>query len=124
MSVSSILLLCLSVSLNGIFIWYIVKLIQEMKYISDSVEYTSGVLKNFSEHLERLYELETYYGDETLKSLILHSRQVLEEVKEFETVISSIKEQQYDEDETEEEEYKILFYKSPRGGNCKICNLK
>ena len=50
MSVSSILLLCLSVSLNGIFIWYIVKLIQEMKYISDSVEYTSGVLKNFSEH--------------------------------------------------------------------------
>jgi len=104
MSVSSILLLCLSVSLNGVFIWYIIKLIQEMKYISDSVEYTSGVLQNFSEHLERLYELETYYGDETLKSLILHSRQVLEEVKEFETVISSIKEQQYDEDETEEEE--------------------
>ena len=103
MSVSSILLLCLSVSLNGIFIWYIVKLIQEMRYISENVEYTSGVLQNFSEHLERLYELETYYGDGTLKSLILHSRQVLEEIKDFETVISSIKEQQYGEDETEEE---------------------
>ena len=102
MSTSSILLLCLSIVLNGVLIWYIIKLIQEMRYIADNVEYTSGVLRDFSEHLEKLYELETYYGDETLKSLILHSRQVLEEVKYFETVISSIKEQDNDEEEEEE----------------------
>ena len=98
MSVSSILLLCLSVSLNGIFIWYIVKLIQELRYISENVDYTSRILEGFSEHLEKLYELETYYGDENLKSLIRHSREVLEEVKEFETVISLMKEQNEEQD--------------------------
>jgi predicted PurR-regulated permease PerM len=103
MSVTSILFLILSLLLNGVLVWYIIKLIQEMRYISENVEYTSGVLNNFSEHLEKLYELETYYGDENLKSLIRHSRQVLEEVKEFETVISSIDKEIID-DETEEED--------------------
>ena len=99
MSISLTLLLVLSIFLNGVFVWYIIKLIQELKYISENVEYTSDVLKQFSEHLEGLYELETYYGDQTLKSLIVHSKGVLEEIKEFETVISSIKEEENAQEE-------------------------
>ena len=102
MNASLIILLILSILLNVMFVWYIIKLIQELRYISGNVENTSEVIKDFSEHLERLYELETYYGDESLKSLIKHSRQVLEEVKEFETVISSI-DKEVIENETKED---------------------
>ena len=69
-----ICLLIISISLNVIFVWYIKKLIQEFHYISNNVEGTTEILDNFVEHLEKLYELETYYGDESLKSLIKHSR--------------------------------------------------
>ena len=87
-----VILLVISISLNVIFVWYIRKLMQEFTYMSDNVEKTAGVLSTFTEHLEKLYELETYYGDESLKSLIEHSKQVLEDIKGFETVISSLSE--------------------------------
>ncbi len=101
MSMSLTILLIISFILNVVFIWYIVKLIQELNYMSENTEHTSGVLSEFLEHLERLYELETYYGDESLKSLIRHSKEVLEEVKEFETVISPMKEQEHVEEKEE-----------------------
>jgi len=87
-----VFLLIFSVSLNIMFVWYIRRLIQEFANMSDNVDKTSGILNEFADHLESLYDLETYYGDESLKSLIRHSREILEEVKGFETVISLIKE--------------------------------
>jgi predicted PurR-regulated permease PerM len=99
-----IFLLIISVSLNAVFVWYIRRLIQEFHNMSNNVENTTEVLDSFIEHLEKLYELETYYGDESLKSLIGHSKQTLEEIKSFETVISSIKESEEEEGEGLDEE--------------------
>ncbi len=85
-----VLLSIFSISLNIVLVWYIRKLVQEFKFMSDNVNGTTGAIDDFVEHLERLYELETYYGDTNLKSLIDHSKEVLEDIKEFESVISSI----------------------------------
>ena len=85
-----VLLSIFSISLNIVLVWYIRKLVQEFKFMSDNVNGTTGTIDDFIEHLERLYELETYYGDTNLKSLIDHSKEVLEDIKEFESVISSI----------------------------------
>jgi len=97
-----VFLLIFSVSLNIMFVWYIRRLIQEFANMSDNVDKTSGILNEFADHLESLYDLETYYGDESLKSLIRHSREILEEVKGFETVISLIKEAEEGLDEEED----------------------
>ena len=104
MSWSLAALLIISVSLNVILVWYIKRLIQEFKFISNNVDDTTEALDNFVEHLEKLYELETYYGDETLKRLIVHSKETLEEIKGFETVISSIKEGEEEGEDLDEEE--------------------
>ena len=83
-------LLVISVSLNVVFIWYIRKLIQEFRYLMENADDTMESLNDFTQHLERLYELETYYGDESLKNLIRHSKSILEEIKDFEVVVSSV----------------------------------
>jgi len=97
------LFLLISFISNLILVWYIRKLIQEFKFISGNVGTTTESLNDFVGHLERLYELETYYGDESLKSLIVHSKELLDDIRGFETVISSIDKEIID-DETEEEE--------------------
>ena len=61
MSWSLAILLVISVSLNVVLVWYIRKLIQEFKFMSNNVDDTTEALDNFVEHLEKLYELETYY---------------------------------------------------------------
>jgi predicted PurR-regulated permease PerM len=100
-TVTVIIILIISILLNIIFVWYIIKLLQEFKFISDDVDGILETVGDFSEHLERLYELELYYGDESLKSLIRHSKNVVEEIKEFETVISSIKKEETADEEEE-----------------------
>ena len=72
-----IFLLVVSISLNVLFIWYIRRLLQEFVNMSDNVGKTSGILNEFAEHLEKLYDLETSHGDESMKNLIRHSREIL-----------------------------------------------
>ena len=36
--------------------------------------------------LEAVHELETFYGDTTLQNLIAHSRQIVEDIKQFEEI--------------------------------------
>ena len=98
-----VVLLIISVTLNVMLVWYIKRLIQEFKYMSGNVDQTSESLNVFVEHLEKLYELETYYGDETLKRLIEHSKDMLEEIKGFETVISLINKEEPEGLDEEEE---------------------
>ena len=61
-------------------------MLQKLLYVSDSIGDLMVSAKNFSNHLGSLHEMETFYGDETLGSLIRHSKQVIEDIKEFEDI--------------------------------------
>tara|TARA_R100001086_G_C11766893_1_gene239734 strand:- start:277 stop:573 length:297 start_codon:yes stop_codon:yes gene_type:complete len=76
----------LSVGINVLLIWYIRKMLSKLLYVSDSIGDLLISAKNFSSHLDGLHEMETYYGDETLGGLIRHSKQVIEDIKEFEDI--------------------------------------
>ena len=43
---------------------------------------------SFSQHLESVYNMEMFYGDETLESLIDHARSYDEQLKTFEFIYS------------------------------------
>ena len=62
------------------------KMLSKLLYISDSIGALLLSAKNFSNHLSGLHEMETFYGDETLGGLIKHSKQVVEDIKEFEDI--------------------------------------
>jgi hypothetical protein len=78
--------LVISLSINVILIWYIKKMLQKLLYVSDSIGALLFSAKSFSNHLNGLHEMETFYGDETLGGLIKHSKQVVEDIKEFEDI--------------------------------------
>ena len=94
-----------SILLNCFLIWYIRGILTKLLFVSENQQELSDTLASFSNHLNTIYELETFYGDETLASLIEHMKLVIEAVEEYESIYSLIEEEEEEEsDATEEEE--------------------
>ena len=93
--------LVISLSINVVLVWYIRKMLTKLLYVSDSIGDLMVSAKNFSSHLDGLHAMEMYYGDETLGSLIKHSKQVIEDIKEFEDIYTLTNEG-LEEDEEQE----------------------
>ena len=96
-----IISLIVSVALNGLLLWYIRKMLSKLLYVSDSIGSLLVTAKNFSNHLDGLHAMEMYYGDETLGSLIKHSKQVIEDIKEFEDIYELTNEGLIEDEEQE-----------------------
>lgn len=96
-----IFFLIVSVALNGLLLWYIRKMLSKLLYVSDSIGSLLVTAKNFSNHLDGLHAMEMYYGDETLGSLIKHSKQVIEDIKEFEDIYELTNEGLVEDEEQE-----------------------
>ena len=95
----------ISIILNCFLIWYIKGILTKLLFVSENQQDLSNELVSFSSHLNTIYELETFYGDETLASLIEHMKLVIEAVEEYESIYSLIEEEEEEEsDATEEEE--------------------
>lgn len=59
-----------------------------VEYFISNLEETFFSIESYREHLEMVYGLETYYGDDTLQSLLEHSRQLSEFLRESQQVFS------------------------------------
>lgn len=53
-----------------------------------------GYFKEFLTHLETLYEMEVFYGDETIKGLIDHTKFMVGEINNFEEIYSLTREEE------------------------------
>ena len=96
----------ISILLNCFLIWYIKEILTKLLFVSENQQELSNALVSFSSHLNTIYELETFYGDETLASLIEHMKLVIEAIEEYESIYTLIEEEEEEEesDDTEEEE--------------------
>ena len=59
-----------------------------VEYFISNLEETFFSIESYREHLEMVYGLETYYGDDTLQSLLEHSNQLSEFLRESQQVFS------------------------------------
>tara|TARA_R100000805_G_C3581695_1_gene85318 strand:- start:595 stop:909 length:315 start_codon:yes stop_codon:yes gene_type:complete len=75
--------LSISVLLNFILIWYIVKLLRNLVDVTQEFDNISVIMTNFSNHLKTVYEKETYYGDKTLEALVTHMKVVDESINSY-----------------------------------------
>jgi len=89
---------------------YIRYLIGQRKLMMQDIESLLSDIDGFTNHLNQVYELEMFYGDETLESLITHSKQLVENIYDYESLVASYDE---DADDTEEEEEQDLQELSP-----------
>jgi|TARA_R110002020_G_scaffold14313_6_gene50849 hypothetical protein len=82
-----------------ISLWYIRGLLQIMHQMTSDVQEMQDRMIDFSKHLKNLYEMEMYYGDETLDQLVRHSREVVDSIDDFKNLF----EVENEEEKTEED---------------------
>ncbi len=71
-----ILIFALIASLAGnvVLIWYLRELLKRLWLLTNSKKDIWDVIDNYSDHLKAVYEMEMFYGDETIQSLIEHTK--------------------------------------------------
>ena len=95
--ISGVLLLMLTLSLivHGGAVWYMINLLRQVKYYDEELTENITVINNFTNHLKSVYELETFYGDETLRHLLAHAEDLTSVFDQY---------QLYSDDDITEEE--------------------
>ena len=96
-----IIFLILSIFINVLLLWYIRKMLSKLLPVSDNMGNLVEDLASYQNHLQQLYEMEMYYGEPSIKQLIVHSRQIIEHVKQFSDVYNIVSERVDEVQETE-----------------------
>jgi len=107
----------LSVGVNIILFWYMRKTLSRFYVASEEASEIFSRLDTYGEHLQSVYEMPTFYGDETLHGLLEHSKEIRSFMKKYEGIYSftqpdleeqllavSAELENYDEEEATQEE--------------------
>jgi hypothetical protein len=94
------ILLAISTTLLG---WFCYKLVFRLNFVSDNLTELYNRLQEFDQHIDFIHELEMYYGDETLKNLIRHSRDLRNYMKKYKDVMELLEDEQIIEEEINDE---------------------
>lgn len=77
-----------SVLINLGCIWYIRELLIRFSYVGGATSEISSLLEHYHDHLEAVYELPTFYGDNTLSELLKHTSDTKEEMRFYKEIFS------------------------------------
>ena len=108
----------ISIIINIIFILYMRRVLLQVYTASEEASVIFTRLNTFEEHLQTVYDMPTFYGDETLSGLLRHIKELSNFLILYENVYSftqpdlleqleaaSIElQEKYDQEETKEEE--------------------
>ena len=78
----------LSISVNIILFWYMRKVLSRFYVASEEASEIFSRLDAYGEHLQSVYDMPTFYGDETLQSLLDHNKEIINFLKKYEDVYS------------------------------------
>lgn len=91
-----ITILIISIIINIVLVWYGIQLVKRLLLLSDDMEEFFERLEEYNQHVDVIYGLERFYGDETLGKLLKHSKSMLEETKS----IRELYDPDYEEEDT------------------------
>jgi|10_taG_2_1085330.scaffolds.fasta_scaffold83080_4 hypothetical protein len=106
----TITFLTISILFNVFFIWYIYQVLKKLLFVSENIGDLLETLESFGEHLEEVYSLETYYGDQTLENLLEHSKEIVKEVQAYRDIYDIT---QVDEDEADLDKIEGYYDETP-----------
>lgn len=84
---STVILITVLVGLlifNGVMFWYLRQLTQRLTFIYNNIGDVSEIISNYRAHLKSVYQMEMFYGDETLQYLMDHTRSISTLLEDFE----------------------------------------
>ena len=71
-----------------VLVYLLYRISTRVSYFVSNLEETFYSIESFREHLEIVYGLETFYGDDTLQSLLEHAQNLSDFLSESQTVFS------------------------------------
>ena len=96
-----IIALFLSILVNLLALWYIRKLLAKVLFVSQNLTDLVDLLTTYRNHLQRLFQLEMYYGDETMKFLIKHTKSLLDVLEDYSDIYKLTEPLELDEEDEE-----------------------
>lgn len=123
-----IIALLLSIIANFLALWYISKLLAKILFVSQNLTDLVDLLTTYRNHLQRLFQLEMYYGDETMQFLIKHTKSLLDVLEDYSDIylmtepieVGEEDEESYDDEEETgppQVNEENVFYGGSRGSN-------
>ncbi len=95
--------LALSIAINvGLFI-YARMAISQLLSVADELYDLDEMIRGFSNHLQTVYELDSFYGDETLHGLLEHAKSFNDYMETFEFIYSLTEEELQNDNTTNTE---------------------
>lgn len=98
--------LLLSLIFNGVVFIYARAAIARLLTVSEELGDLQQMINGFAKHVRDVYELETFYGDQTLSNLLEHAISFNEQMSTFEYIYSLTEEQTELLEEDAEEDQK------------------
>ena len=123
-----IIALFLSIITNFLALWYIRKLLAKVLFVSQNLTDLVDLLTTYRNHLKRIYSLDLFHGDETIKFLIKHTNSLLDVLEDYSDIYKLTEPLELDEEDEEsyddQEETgpqavneENVFYGGTRSGN-------
>ena len=83
-----ITLLILSSLLNIFLFFYVRWLLRSLASINQDVSTLYSTINEYSNHLNSVHELEMFYGDETLGSLMAHTKELSTAIEDLDLILN------------------------------------
>jgi predicted PurR-regulated permease PerM len=74
---------CISLLFSLVLFWYTRSLIEYITLFTDDSKEVARSLQDYHDHLKNVYNMDLFYGDATLESLLEHTKNVTEELDAF-----------------------------------------
>ncbi len=81
------IILLLSMCANIFLVWFAWKSIKQIAEYDEELTEISQIMKNFTNHLKGVYEMEMFYGDETLRHLLRHSNEIISSFENYDLLL-------------------------------------
>ena len=79
--------LAISIAITSFTIWYSIRLSRTLIYFSENMNDLLDILSDYSDHVESVYGLESFYGYQVLHNLLKHSQDIVEQIGTFEDIL-------------------------------------
>ena len=117
------LLFLISFVINIFLLWYVRWALSNLVFVSNNIGKLLDDSQDYLDHLESIFELEMFYGDETIQGLLDHTKSLIKEINKFQDVHALTgpeEDQEYDgetevetedSEETQKEDQELLLHK-------------
>ena len=83
-----IIVLLVSIAANYLAFWYMRRVLPGLIYTSQNLQDLTVLVANYRKHLKDVYQMDMFYGDETIKHLMSHTTSLSEILEDYEDVYS------------------------------------